>query len=624
MKQRILTLIIMAFGLSSMAQLPWSKIKTTGQYSTYLEASNFKSGIDVPPDAIVVNQTNSNSIYDEGTVFMAYSSHDEFKDWTNTSEIGAWILGFEPSGNLILSRKIEIPSAFIYGDCPEGYLKINSLRYDNDDLLVFTGKYVCHLNNANQSMIIGTYNLQTGAADIYIKNFTQNHDKFDQIFPQNSKGIGVQQCDEDGIHYLAIGEYEFSHLPGDRKPFAVAFEVDPNGAISIKRVKTFPIDFLPRAVNKAFTGHSVYVAGLYNPHATVSVGCPNYSQGQLGTGIFEFKYEPLSNSLFIAQGQVIYSKEFEEGRSWFTDESSVALLYNPYRFGHGILTFNKLNASGLPYETGVLHINSFMTTPNGYSVSARNGVSMESFQVMDHNGYFKLTFRLDDPSNFFNQPNSTSIGRLKMDPYNMGNPSLTINSIHTDDATNPIRDIQNVTGAYYNNGRVEYAIADGLGQNTDDSRAHIYGYYRDEFPTCHNTVEARVSALCLKDYLFAEYPGNDKFTFDPMPFNLITVTGDYSDCNNYSQSNSFKKSLDVAEINQASPISIKQIDERNYRVDSEASPQSIKLLDMTGKEVQIHVAGRMITVPEVEAGIYLIRVSFKNQETNHTQKIWIH
>ena len=646
MKRALFLLMLWgSLGTSAFAQ-PWSKIATTSHFSLIEKSSFFgpdRGGLKLNPDAVAVNQYNSNAVHPQGTVYMAYSSTDEPINLVDPVDKGTWLLGFDPNGNEVLSKKIDFISPYNYGGgIYENIITITSLQYNQHDLLVFTGTMYGGNGNWKSIMLIGTYNLTTGDTEIKIKQFTGFYNSQDKIQTNESKGVGLQPLDEQDQRYLAVGQIMQSE-EGLDSPIAVAFEVDHQGNMTVLRTETFDIRYLPKAVNSIFTGTSVFTAGIYKyPEPNVRLQCNNNNSIVHGVAICEFTYDVGSNDIALKKGQAVYSGKLQLYPDFYKDDGPMSLVYDAWGEKEGIVTFThnlffpRTSSSLLSY---FIHFSGFGNAANLYTVSTNNfNVNMMCYKAMDQEGFFKLMFQLERQSGTSVIPNNTSIGILKIDPNNIGASPLTVDQLWSHGfnsfAGHSEGQIKGVSGAYYYNGRQEYFMADGYNKPASASRVSIFSSYGDEYvQLCHNSISANIESVsCLLEEYVAGSPGVVESTFTDLIINpyfvleVNDITATYIGCGVNprpgQEEHSERKASASDQIEQAQIVETKVLHQygNTYRIQFEEAAQRIQMLDLSGREIPVNLRGNIIETPVLAPAVYLFKVSFKNQP-DHVQKI---
>ncbi|UTW64066.1 hypothetical protein KFE98_07980 [bacterium SCSIO 12741] len=623
-----------------------------GQTTTYKV-----SAFEIKPDAAVINETNQSSIYPFGTLYSAYSldfNEDLGGILFPIAQLNSvWFKATDPDGKLLMSKRVELPTSFLYSFQPPSgafsrthrdFLTINSLRYDRNDILVFTGSITGFEYNSNnipsggspikyETMVVGTYNLATNQIELEYLDSPTKVVCFASCntYHIHSSGKGVNYLPEHEL-YHAIGvtmNYQNSNTFYKENPIAIVFEVDSKGAINIIKKEAFDFEYAPTEVDRFLTGHGTVSVGAYKPPTPYSTNCSGYPSAGFGLGVFNFKYLKSMNETRIGSYRVSYMPEFQINRSF------------PNTIDHPTIM------QGMANETFVA-FNTFPIGANNYSVIGKydldlSGSSFMDIKVEPNQNIVSSAFQWTDKNTHaqlvvnivgdLGQKNFGSMGLIDVRKTSFQTSPLNVIQLFSEDyghwSTN-IRTMTNVTavGTLPPNDQMDYYIADGLSTRTDYSRDHIYGISNQDFDAvCHEDFQAVLNPVCYAEESHenevkwlqlnnSRYPIGNMVNYTGA---LVTdAHGEIFDCVEYRTPSASYKTVTSAEDISPEMISIeiavKEID-RNVFVFEKGDVvlSNASFLDMNGRELEVSRNGKMYDLSFLPKGMYVVQLHFEDQ-----------
>lgn len=521
MKKNILLFSFILLVCAVSAQ-PWSNTIVANPSSLNVGSPTITSNtkdvslIKQAPDAVTSNTNNSNSEYPIRTLFSITNIQPKVMSYTIFDE-SCWLNIIDENGQLIKSKGLTVSQ--IPNTSTDFVISISSLKYDDKDVLVFTGELVeygliSHQNNAvsyvriNNTMIVGTYDLKTD--DVKIKYLDHPHKTNYSVndVPTtsyiNSYGIGVEYISDNyniNNYYSAVGatmHYKNTSTKSEH-PIVFVFDVQIDGTIIIKKINYFNFKFTPTSTTTDVNGNIV-AAGIYEPSYNVNLSnipsCTGYSQAQSGLGVFVIKYSTI-NTISLVEYNVSYMPSFDLSFNHLPIPRPRIFRSITNEF---YVAFNDDNNPGAISHPTIGVIDQSLTSNSFYRIDVEpTSSSVEAFSgaFTDKDGSIELSFAMQDNSNYFGKDNDGTIGVIKFDKANLSSSPIPIKQVYSsDDQNHNIRSFNNVTSIgqfapdYRGNQNIHtYYFADGLKKGTDGSRLHVFGIKDSDF-----------DALCSDDW----------------------------------------------------------------------------------------------------------------------------
>ncbi len=636
--------------------------------------------MEIMSDAIITNTGNSNSIFDEGTVFVIYSPLREEEPNTEwlylpnsqspgaNQEIGAWLWAFNRAGNPLLRRKIIVPNSFNIArdkislpNYPLSYLRVASLRYDFNaerELLVFTGSvrrdngHIPNTTNEYEVMVVGTYDLTTN--NVQIKAVDDFYTINNECRPVGSEGVSVRSIGED--HFMAIGQSgnvnssPTSSTDDAYYPMGMIFSVDNSGTISVKTAEVEDFTFKPLSASKVGRNDKeLVVAGIqhYNQRHVFALGS--------GSGTFYspsvFSFEAINSSgtwsIYAQNGIALNTDAYHDGNQpWTKNYSHIDIFEDGDRVFVG--TSRNTATTTTTHERGTgnpvffeLDIN-LTSVVNKVEYDLYNdpldkidpfNVGVHRLIPISNEEKFKVVMVSEDVLNYWGNPNNTGIAIMEMDYSGGGlttDPSYTFHNVYTDDdPLYNVSDFSHVTGIYEEDAEGTYGIyfADHLYHNGSGACNYVYGVIHGDY-SCPNMGEIQPATVQTDEVIYGTQLGLSNK-------NIYTGNPDVENISNSVYSCEYGFFREPLHRNKASNFStIEQLEKADGTIEPyvvslgnnvygirnvDFMQQNYVVYNAAGQELNLSIINNELDLSEQKAGVYFLR--FQNNGKTYSEKL---